>query len=205
MFLIENDLNLYLLGLHNPETMGFINSATVEGTLLEGKADGAEVTGSWPLSMPNVDVAGAGETVGGEAGGETVVKTSVGRDVTVTVGSTNALSLSAGTIVEFPHDPSTKWRLAVAASAAADADVKLHLQPLIWDKEEDEDEPEAVPASGIGEPIILTEGIYKGVLESTLPLTERTRYTAKVVATEGAVVGTFYYQAKAAYRTLVDE
>jgi hypothetical protein len=194
--LIDNDHNLQLIGLQNDTSLAYLVAATVQGTLLADSPAGSEVSGeTWPISMTYVDP--SGDSVGGDAASPTVVKSVSGFDMTVTVGATNALALSVGRYLRVLHSEYF-WRVARAASGAADSDVQIHLEPVAWPP--DVDEPTGVVAV-LGEVLEIADGTYSAVMDKAVQLTEGELYFAKIEAAESGLDGTWYVELEAGYRS----
>ena len=204
---LGNDNTLRLVGLRNDADFSFINDATVTCTLRVADEDGVledgtEVTGAVDLAMGYVDP--GADDVGGTAASPTVVASVSNLDLTVTVGATTALSLSAGTALEILHkgsiaDPITEvWRVARDVSAAADDTAVIHLMPFVYSSETEPTEIEAIA----GEPVMICNGIYACTLQNTLDLTKGTTYYAEISvdATSETLQATFYEKLKGAYR-----
>lgn len=196
MLFIDNDHSLQLIGLEDSSTKAFLVAATVELTLLADSETGSEVSGVvWPVTLGYVDP--SADDIGGEAANPTTVKSVRGQDMTVTVGATTALSLSAGRFIRVLHSEHF-WRLIRDASAAADDEVVLHLEPIAWPA--DEDEPTAVVGT-TGEIVEIIDGSYSGIMDKAVLLVDGKDYFAKIVADEGDLDGAWYLPLSAQYRS----
>lgn len=196
MLFIDNDHSLQLIGLKNSSTHAYFVAATVELTLLAGSETGSEVAGlSWPMALTYVDP--SADDIGGETANPTTVKSVRGWDMTVTVGATNALSISAGRFIRVLHSEHF-WRVVRAAAGAADADVVLHLEPITWP--EDEDEPTAALGT-TGEIVEVVDGSYSGVMDKAVTLADGEDYIAKIIADESGLDGAWYLPLSAQYRS----
>ena len=168
--LLGNDHLIQILGLEDLKTLLYINDATVAANLLSG-IGGTLITGGGPVSMPNVP---AGD-VGG-AGSDTVVKSKAragDRSVTVTVGATNPLALSAADWIHF-HDHEQAYQISAAAAGIAGADVVLLLEASLR------------ADVRAGEPVFAVAGVYEGVLQDTVSIVSGTEYALEITATGGA-------------------
>jgi hypothetical protein len=193
---IDNDHSLQLVGLKNASTHAYLVAATVELTLLAGSETGAEVPGVvWPVALGYVDP--SADDIGGEAANPTTVKSVRGWDMTVTVGATTPLSLSAGRFIHVLHSDYF-WRVIRAATGAADADVELHLEPVTWPG--DEDEPTAALGT-TGEIVEIIDGTYSGIMDKAVTLTDGEDYVAKIIADESDLDGAWYLPLSAQYRS----
>lgn len=196
MLFIDNDHSLQLVGLTDPSDHSYVIAATVEATLLDGSQTGSEVSGgAWPLELGYVDP--SPDDIGGDVATPTVVKSTRGWDLTVTVGATTALSLAAGRIVRVLHSGQF-WRLVRIASGSAAADVVLHLEPFVWP--DDEDEPTAVAATA-GEIVEIVDGVYSGVMDKAVAIVEDKEYFAKITSVETGLDGAWYVPLRAGYRS----
>lgn len=195
---IDNDNTIRLLGLKLEATLAFINDATVTVTVLDA-IGGTPVSGpTWPVNMSYIGL--AADSMGGEAGGPTVIKSIAGFDLEVTVGTSNALLLGAGRFLQVLHTDDI-WRVLRAASGGVGTDVVLHVEPII-----------AVDSRGralktikgnAGEEVYIVDGSYQGTLQETMVLTAGTTYYGEITVdapTEG-VQGKFVVELEATNRT----
>ena len=173
---IGSDNMLRVLALRNSETLAFINDATVTATLLDAIGGTEQTVQTWPLTLNYRDVSAS--DVGGEAALRTLVKSVDGNfDLTLTVGSTNNLTLAAGDFVWFYHWEYLIWQVRGAITANAGADVTLHVIPFLAATDK---LPTKVSPKFVGEPIELVDGTYQGLLQDTLVLVDGTKYVATV-------------------------
>jgi hypothetical protein len=195
----DNDHSLQLIGLMNEATQAYENGATVQGRILDGPA-GTEIAGlTFPLTMTYVDP--TTDTVGGEAGGETIIKSVSGSDLIVTVGTTNNLTLAAGRFIRALHSD-VVWRVVLAATGTATQDATIHVDPVIWPQNSSENasKPGNMENLIVGEVIEIVDGTYSGTLDKALQIVKGTTYYAEVTAVAGALDGQWLQKLKGAYR-----
>lgn len=201
IFVGDNDHSIQLLALMNEATQLYDNGATVtcEGVL--SSLGGTSIGGlSFPVAMGYVNP--SPDTVGGEAGGETVVESVSGFDITVTVGTTNALSLTAGRFLRVLHS-GIFWVLNEDASGIAGATVVLHLEPVSWPIGSGQTEATARPTEAegtVGEIVEILDGVYSATLDKALLTVKGTKYWAQVKAVSGLLDGEWLLPVKGAYR-----
>lgn len=173
---LGNDHIAQVVNLRNAEDLAFIvgGEATVGLTLRSGSGPTSSEVGAgpWPVSMNYKSI--AGESVGGVdgTGTRTIVSSADGLDLLVSVGPTNPLSLAAGTLVHLLHKEDEAWKVSLAESIAADGSGRVHVDPWIWESSR---EPTKVKLTD-GEILVVTDGIWEGILEDTVPLVAGTIY-----------------------------
>jgi hypothetical protein len=193
MLYIENDHALYLVNLRSGDDYSFINGATVNANVLADPTDASPITGGGPVTLSYVDP--SPDTVGGTTASPTVVASTSKMDLTVTVGSTTGLDLSAGRLLQVMHD-TTIWKVRRDVAAAADASATIHLEPFYWTAAK----PSKVKATA-GEIVEIVDGTYKGTLDKAVSLEAGVTYYVKTEATApGSVDGTWVEELEAVYR-----
>lgn len=191
--LIGNDTCLYLAGLRDKRTFQFNLTATVTGNILDGP-EGSVITGGGPVSMTLINI--AGESLGGEAAGPTTVLSADGFDITIQVGSTVALALTAGTLIHVFHDDFV-WMVREDAAAIADAQVTVHVEPFIWLA----NRPKKVKLVD-GERIEIFDGTYLGILDAAFEVEAGETYFAQIEANDAGLQGRFNMELEAENRGL---
>ncbi len=190
--LIENDHLLYLTGLRDAKDYSFVTTATVAASVLDAE-DGSAITGGGPVTLSLI-VIGV-DSVGGEPGGGTTIKSVDGFDAVVTVGTTNGLDLSAGRLLRVLHD-SNVWKLRLDASGAVGDDVTLHLEPFYWTSRERPRKLKLVE----GEILEIEDGSYVGTLDAAFVAEDGEPYFVKYSAIEGGREGSWVEEVEAEYR-----
>jgi len=190
---LGNDNALWLIGLQSATDESFVLDATVTGQLRQGDPAGSIVASS---SISLSIVSNGSDSVGGTPTSPTIVKSVSAFAVTVTVGATNALALAAGRFLRFAGKDEV-WRLELAAAGAAGTAVKLYLEHGAWSGELPSDSVEVE----LGDALVLLAGNYKGILPSTLVLTDGETYYSEVTAVSPSVgTARFLERLRARYR-----
>jgi len=190
--LIGNDHLLYLIGVRDARDFSFVTTATVSGSVLDGKG-GSVITGGGPVTLNLVTL--GSDDIGGTAAAPTTIKSVDGFDVVVTVGPTTALELSAGRLLSALHDENV-WQLRRDAAGAADSDVTLHLEPFFWTSQSRPRKLKLVE----GEILEIEDGTYVGTLDAAFSVEDGTTYWIDYVASEGGRDGAWGEEVDAEYR-----
>ncbi len=162
-----NDHLIRIVGLRDDTDLTYLNASTVAANLLDDFG-GTLISGGGPITLSNVAAGNVGGT-----GVDTVVAATVKARaalLTVTVGATNALALSAGDWVRF-HDFEGVYRVSADAAGIAAATVTILL------------ETELAAKLLAGTPIFAVGGVYRGTLQDTASIVAGTKYVLEITST----------------------